>query len=107
MELHSFRKWEKKPTPTVSGFMLVIALVDGIVIIISIQTEIRLSTASSAGVKRGASKRATLECEGRFQTHRRPAAPTSLGLSASLCLCKLHLEVTILVLVGQLKGKAG
>lgn len=69
MELHGFRKWRKKPTCTISGFMSIIALVDGIVIIISLQTEIRPSTASSAGVKKGASQRATGECGGRPQTH--------------------------------------
>lgn len=81
-----FHKLEKNLTPTVPGFMLVIALVDAIGITINIQTEIRLSVASSAGVKRGASKRTTFECGGKPQTRRRPAAPTSLGLSASLCL---------------------
>lgn len=104
--IRQFQELEKKPTPTISGFMLVIALADGIAIIISIQTEIRLSRASSAGAERGASKRATSECGGRLQTHRRPAAPTSLGLSASLSLYKVHLEVTILALVGWPKQKA-
>jgi len=56
--------------------------------------------ASSGGVKRGASKRTTFECGGRLQTLRRPAAPTSLCLSASLYVCKVQLELMILVLVG-------
>lgn len=47
-----FQEPEKKPTATISGFVLVIALVDDIVIIIRIQTEIKLSTASFAELRR-------------------------------------------------------
>lgn len=45
------------------------------------------------------------EYGGRLQTKRRPAAHISLGLSASLDLCKVCLGVTILVLIGQLKDE--
>lgn len=97
--IKQFQELEKKLTPNISGFMLVIALVDGIVITISTQRDKALYSFFC----RGRNERIASAVYLRIQTPTRLAASTSLGLSACPCLCKVQLEVTILVVVGQPK----